>query len=82
MPPSLVFSALISTACGLGFHLLRGGSLTRLIVYVIAAWIGFAIGQVLGSLVGLQLILIGGVHLLEGVAGSLIALVLVARPEE
>ena len=81
MSPSLVFSALISTACGLGFHLLRGGSLWRMSVYVLAAWIGFAIGQAAGSLIGLRLIMIGEVHLIEGIAGSLIALVLAARPE-
>ena len=82
MAPSLVFAALLSTACGLIFHILRGGNLIRLSVLLIAAWIGFAIGQLIGSLTDWPLLRVGEVYVLQGVIGSLIAIILTGRPTE
>ena len=49
---------------------------------VVAAWIGFAVGQLIGAVLDLHVLLIGEVHLLEGIIGSVIVLVLVGRPAE
>lgn len=81
MTPALVLSALISTAAGLIYHLVRGGGVQRILLFVIAAWIGFAVGQLIGSLLHSQLLVIGEVHVLEGLIGSLIALILAGGPE-
>lgn len=80
MSPSLVFSALLSTACGLIFHILRGGNLIRLFVLLIAAWIGFAIGQLIGSLTDWPLLRVGEVYVLHGLIGSIIAMILTGWP--
>ena len=81
MSPAFVFSAIISTGVGLAYHLWRGGGLRRMLLFVIAAWSGFAIGQVIGSLLGWRLLVVGEVHLVEGIIGSLLALVIAGRPD-
>jgi uncharacterized membrane protein SpoIIM required for sporulation len=80
MSPSLVFSALLSTACGLIFHVIRGGNLLRLFVLLIAAWLGFAIGQLIGSLTDWPLLRVGEVYVLHGLIGSIIAMILTGWP--
>lgn len=80
MSPSLVFSALLSTFLGLVFHLLRGGSIARLLLILIAAWIGFGLGQLLGSVLGWSLARIGDVYVLHGLIGSLAAMILASAP--
>ena len=52
-----------------------------MLLFVIAAWSGFAIGQVIGSLLGWRLLVVGEVHLVEGIIGSLLALVIAGRPD-
>ena len=80
MPPWLVLAALLSTAYGALFHLWRGGNVRRLWLFLIAAWIGFGLGQVAGMLVGWNEAMLGEVHLLEATAGSWLALLVVNRP--
>jgi hypothetical protein len=80
MSPSLILSALLSTTLGLIFHLLRGGSLIRLLLLIVAAWIGFAIGQLIGSLLDWPFLRIGNVYALHGLIGSIILMILVSVP--
>ena len=82
MVPSFLMAAIVATGVGLVYSIWRGGSLTRMALFVVAAWIGFAVGQLIGSVLDLHVLLIGEVHLLEGVLGSLIVLVLIGRPAE
>ena len=81
MSPSLILSAILAAAIALVYHLWRGGAFFRLIVGIATAWIGFAIGHFLGSLFGLQWIMIGDIHLVEGLIGALILLVIVDRAD-
>ena len=80
MPPALLFSLLLSTAYAALFHLWRGGGVRRLGLFLVAAWIGFALGQAAGSLLGWNVAMLGEVHLLEATIGSAMALVIVSRP--
>ena len=80
MAPSFFLAAIVATGVGLVYSIWRSGSLTRLALFVAAAWIGFAVGQLIGAVLGLHVLLIGEVHLREGILGSLIALVLAGRP--
>jgi fucose 4-O-acetylase-like acetyltransferase len=43
--PGALLAFLIATACGLAFHLVRGGSLYRMAQYVFAAWVCFFAGH-------------------------------------
>lgn len=73
--PTLVFSFVVATLIGALFHVVLGGGGRRLVVYLTAAWVGFAIGQGIGILTGSSLITIGSLRAESAGAGALIALV-------
>lgn len=75
--PGLAVSALVATAYGAAFHLWRGGGFGMLLRYLMAAWAGFAVGQVIGWLGGWEFLMLGQVHVLEGTLGSLVLMMLV-----
>ena len=65
----------MATAYGAGFHFILGGPAKRIILYVLAAWIGFAIGHFLGDFFNIELFKLGAVHLLSASFGAWIALI-------
>lgn len=75
--PGLALSALLATAYGAAFHLWRGGGYGMLVRYLLAAWGGFALGQLAGWLGGWEWAMVGQVHVLEGTLGSGLVLVIV-----
>jgi hypothetical protein len=75
--PGLALSVLLATAIGAAFHLWRGGGYGMLVRYLLAAWGGFALGQLAGWLGGWELAMVGQVHMLEGTLGSGLVLVIV-----
>jgi len=50
--PTIVFGVLLSTLYGAVYHLIRGGSLRRMLFYFILAWAGFWLGDTLGWYMG------------------------------
>lgn len=72
----LVLGFLLSTIYGAVFHLIIGGPPRRLLLYVVASWIGFAAGHFLGDLFGIETFKLGAIHLLAASIGSWIALIL------
>lgn len=71
---SLVLGFLLSTAYGSGFHVIMGGPARRILLYVLAAWIGFAIGHFVGDLLNVTVFQLGALHLLMASLGAWIAL--------
>jgi hypothetical protein len=71
----LIFGFLVATAYGSGFHLFTGGPAPRVILYLIASWMGFALGHFLGDFLGINMLQLGAVHLLAASAGSWLLLV-------
>jgi len=65
LSPPFVLSVLISTALAALFNLWQGGSARDLALYLIAGWLGFALGQLAGDWLGLNLLMIGQVHVAE-----------------
>ena len=61
----VIFAFLISTAYGAGFHLLVGGRLVMVPIYLICAWLGFAIGHFVGEWFGVTLLRLGIVQLVQ-----------------
>jgi len=61
--PSIILGLLISTLFGAAFHLWKGGSIGRLVLYLILGWIGFWIGHFIGSLMGWTFWNVGPLHL-------------------
>jgi hypothetical protein len=50
--PGIVFGIVLSTVYGTAFHIWKGGSLNRLLLYVILSWLGFWIGHLIGGAIG------------------------------
>jgi hypothetical protein len=70
MSPSLLLSLLIAEIYAALFHLWRGRSLRELPLYLIAAPIGFALGQLAGNAIGLNTFMIGPLHVVEASLAS------------
>jgi uncharacterized membrane protein YeaQ/YmgE (transglycosylase-associated protein family) len=65
---------ILSTLYGAGFHLWQGGSARSLLLYLLAGWVGFVAGHLVGGRVGFTLWSAGPLHILPASLGSLIAL--------
>lgn len=72
--PSILLGLLISLLVGSLFHLWRGGSLARLLLYLALSLAGFAMGQWIGSWQKLILFPIGTLNLGMTVIGSVVFL--------
>ncbi len=72
---ALVLGFLLSTAYGAAFHLLLGGPARRILLYVLASWMGFALGHFLGDLLNIALFKLGALYLFSASLGSWIALI-------
>ncbi len=77
LPYDVIISVVIATVVALVFSFFRSSSLPRWILSVLVSIGGFALGQLVGSFFGWQILTIGGVHVVEGLIGSLIALFIV-----
>ena len=72
----IVLGFLLATIYGAGFHVIVGGPPRHIVLYVVASWVGFTIGHVVGALLGIELLMLGAVYLLSASAGAWIALIL------
>lgn len=72
--PAITLGFILATLYGTIFHLIVGGDARRLAVYLISSWAGFAVGQLLGRVLGFELLNIGTLHLLAATATAWLAL--------
>jgi uncharacterized membrane protein YjjP (DUF1212 family) len=73
--PTLTFAFILATLIGALFHLIVGGDARRLALFLLAGWLGFAVGHVVGVALEIDLFNIGTLRALPAGVGSLIALV-------
>jgi hypothetical protein len=71
----IILGFLLATAYGAGFHLLLGGPARRIILYILAAWIGFATGHLIGDILQITLLKLGALYLFSASLGAWIALI-------
>ena len=76
--PALLLGLLLSTVYAALFHLWGGHNLRELVIYWLAAIVGFAAGQAVGVLAQISLLQVGQLHVLAGTIGAFAALI-VAR---
>ena len=69
---------MLSTLIGSASHLVFGGNGQRLLVFVLAAWIGFFIGNGVGEVMGIHVLAIGTVNVFTAILGAIIASVAAA----
>jgi hypothetical protein len=61
--PSLLLGAVIASLLGALFHLIRGGGLGKLILYLLLGWLGFWAGHALAAHFDWNFDKLGGLHL-------------------
>lgn len=61
--PTLIFGGLVATLYGAIFHLIRGGGLGKLLLYILLSWVGFFLGQYIGERTSWEFINIGALNL-------------------
>lgn len=71
----IVLGFLLATIYGAAFHVFVGGPPRRIILYIVASWVGFTIGHLVGDLLAIELLKLGAVHLLSASIGSWLALI-------
>ncbi len=71
---SYLLAFILSTLYGAGFHLWLGGSSRRLLLYLLAGWVGFIVGHLVGGFVGFTFLSAGPLHIIPASLGSIIAL--------
>ena len=61
--PAVIFGIITSTLYGSVFHLIRGGNLGRLILFIILGRLGFWIGHFTAEWLGWEFLSVGPLHL-------------------
>ena len=74
--PSLLFALLVALLYGALYHLIRGGSFWRLLLYLSLSVLGFTAGHIVGLWRGWMLIPLGSLNLGLCSIGSLVILVI------
>lgn len=72
--PSFYLGLLIASMLGASFHLLRGGTLARLLLYLGTAWVAFFLGQWISNVLHWELGRLGSLNLFPDVLATLIGL--------
>lgn len=72
---ALILGFLLATAYGAGFHLILGGPARRILLYILAAWTGFAVGHFTGDFLNMTLFKLGVLHLFSASLGAWVALI-------
>jgi hypothetical protein len=70
LSPAIALGFVLSSAFAALFNLWQGGSMQALLRFLLAAWLGFAAGHVLGEIAGIQWLVVGQLNIVSGTAGS------------
>lgn len=73
--PTATFGFILATLYGAGFHFVTGGDVRRLALFLLSAWIGFALGHWLGVVLRIDILNIGTLRLVTATIGALVALI-------
>jgi uncharacterized membrane protein YeaQ/YmgE (transglycosylase-associated protein family) len=83
--PALTLGFILATLYGALFHLIVGGDARRLAMFLLAGWLGFALGHVLGTAMNIRILNIGSLHVVSATLGAFIALLaaqILRRPSQ
>ncbi|MCX7609241.1 MAG: hypothetical protein N2049_08510 [Anaerolineales bacterium] len=72
--PALLFGIVLSSAYGAAFHVWKGGSLRRLVLYLLFAWLGFWSGHFLAAALEWRFFEIGPLHAGPATLGAVLVL--------
>jgi len=72
--PPVVLGFILATLYGALFHLISGGNARRMALYLLAGWLGFGIGQIIGGILQIEIFEIGVIHTFAASFGAWAAL--------
>lgn len=72
--PGLVFAFVIATLYGALCHLILGGDVRRLAMFLLAGWLGFGAGHLAGVMFNVEVFSLGSIRLFAASVGSFAAL--------
>lgn len=72
--PTVTLSIVIATLLGAAFHTVVGGKGRRLLLFLLAGWVGFAVGHGMGVLFDFTIFNIGALNIVPAVIGAVVAL--------
>ncbi|MGD2162515.1 MAG: hypothetical protein PVH60_07000 [Anaerolineales bacterium] len=75
---AVILGLVIATLCASVFHLLRGGRVRHLFLYILVAWVSFFIGQLFSESISWRLLRIGSINLFPALLATLLGLILAA----
>jgi uncharacterized membrane protein YeaQ/YmgE (transglycosylase-associated protein family) len=73
--PTATFGFILATLYGAGFHILVGGDVRRLAFFLLAAWVGFSLGHVVGATFMIDVFNIGTLRIVTATVGAFVALI-------
>lgn len=68
--PTFVFALIVATLLGTLAHFIFGGDARRLVLFLIVAWVGFALGHVLGVAFRIDILNVGTLRLFAALLGG------------
>ncbi len=83
--PGLFLGTIIAICCGLVFHLLRGGRLPRLALYLVTSWVSFFTGNLVGVWLDWSFLQVGELGLFPALLATVLGLIIasvLAGPEK
>jgi|Deesub1362A_J573_1020465.scaffolds.fasta_scaffold05372_4 hypothetical protein len=83
--PAALYGLIIASICGFAFHFIRGGGLSRLLLYLATAWLSFFTGHFVGEWLNWRLARFGPLNLFPAVLAAIIGMLLasfLAGPEK
>lgn len=72
--PALLFGIVLSSAYGAAFHFWKDGSLPKLGLYLLLAWLGFWSGHLLGAALGWTFAAVGPLNVGMATVGAAVFL--------
>ena len=72
--PIFVFGFIVATLFGAGFHLVLGGDMRRLAIFLLVGWCGFLLGHLAGVFLEVNVMNIGTLQFLPASFGAFMSL--------
>jgi hypothetical protein len=69
-----VFGFIVATLLGAGFHLVLGGDMRRLAIFLLVGWCGFLLGHLAGVFLDVNVMNVGILRFLPASFGGFMAL--------
>ena len=76
LSPAIALGFVLSSAYAALFNLWQGGTVRALLHFLLAAWLGFAAGHMLGEIAGIQWLVIGQLNIVSGSIGAAAAMLI------